>query len=130
MKSHVILTIVTAQTSTVKHAQKGKIMAKQAFGWKIAFETDSYRIALPSMFAQEPVSDDEVKQYLKLMTELLNIDYLADEIYHLIFIAVNTDDKEPLAIEPLNPFVFWPRKPEICGAKNIAKYRVQKGGEK
>ena len=103
-------------------------MKQQNFAWKVICETSYERIAFPSIIADEPVSDAEIKHYLNKFVRREKIHDEADVIYHLVFIAIS-DNEEDRILEPLDPFAFWPNKAHVIGIGNTDNFRTSKGGE-
>lgn len=96
------------------------------FYFHVRCDTEQDEICLPIAYAEEPLSDEVLKRYIRTCVKLWDIPYSADEIMHLSFLAGDTVGD--IVLEPLNPFAFWPRRPSVYGAENISKYRVAKGG--
>jgi hypothetical protein len=104
-------------------------MKQHKFAWRVLCETNDERIAFPSILADEPVSDEEIKRYLDKFVSREKIHDEADDIYHLVFIAIDENDKDRI-LEPLSPFDFWPNKAYTIGIGNSDNFRTSKGGEK
>lgn len=98
------------------------------FGWQIIAEDKVSYMEFPIQAAEEPVSDDEIKKFIRKIL-IKNHEFVsADEIENLVFIATNGDDM--IIVEPLNPADYWPTFGHSDLDKIYATFRKTKGGEK
>ncbi len=103
------------------------------FLWQIIGSTENSDFKTASQPSQHPISDTEIKDYLKLTIDSCKVNIVSTDIISLAFIAVGSDEKTRY-YEELNPMLFWPKHPKDFGQENKNQFRVsdcdKKGGEK
>lgn len=109
--------------------------------WKVIGETEDCFIEFPFRVTTKPISDTEVKEYIKHYVEDDNCTIPENEIINLELVAVRSliDDDDSLVFEEHLPTeIFWPiPNPDYLSEsyreirlREGDKYTQTKGGEK
>ena len=75
--------------------------------WRIIGETECHTFKFGTNMDSEPVTDDDIKEYISEVVKRNNITYLPNEITRLAFIGVS-DETDAEIYEELSPRIFWP----------------------